>query len=186
MVFRQTCASLLLGIAICVGLFIGCSHEHSPALIPYPGATDISFRELGGADHVTYHVNTKFPAPEVIGAISDKLKKGGWKASEHDELNPQMPSIQVATWVHGIVGSGQKERCAERWIGDWRNESGDFARYSFTYFYPPPEAEDEFPVCKFNRSILARLEVDGDYMPAPVFRNFMRVVDEFEKKHPNR
>jgi hypothetical protein len=76
MVFRQTCVSLLLATAICAGLFIGCSHEHSAALIPYQGGTGISFRELGGADHVTYHVNTKFPAAELLGRVSDTRKRG--------------------------------------------------------------------------------------------------------------
>jgi len=132
MVFRQTGASLLLGIAICVGLFIGCSREHSAALTPYQGATGISFREFGGADHVTYHVNTKFPAAELIERISDKLAKEGWKGSQHDELNPGGYSGDIAVWKQRILGSGQKERCAEDWICDWRNAPGDFLRITLS------------------------------------------------------
>jgi hypothetical protein len=99
-VFRQTCASLLLGIAICAGLFIRCSHEHSVALIPYQSATDISFREFGSADHVTYHVNTKFPAAEVIERISDKLTEEGSQSSQRDEFNPGGYSGDIAMWRH--------------------------------------------------------------------------------------
>ncbi len=187
MVFRQTGASLLLGIAICVGLFIGCSREHSAALTPYQGATGISFREFGGADHVTYHVNTKFPAAELIERISDKLAKEGWKGSQHDELNPGGYSGDIAVWKQRILGSGQKERCAEDWICDWRNAPGDFLRYNLIYDCPVPDAgPNVVPTCKCDPSMLVDLEINGVYMPASVFRNLMRAFDEFEKKHPRK
>jgi hypothetical protein len=84
---------------------VGCSRPHSPALIAYPGASDVSFRESAGADHLTYHVNARFPAENVIGLVSKELQKDGWKISAHDDSNPDMPSIQVAAWADVIFGS---------------------------------------------------------------------------------
>jgi len=147
----------------------------------------VSVLKRGAADQVTYHLRTKFPAADVIGSISDKLAKEGWKASQRDELNPGGYSGDIAVWRQRILGSGQKERCAEDWIRDWRNAPGDFVRYDLVYDCPVPGVgPNEVPVCKCDRFVLLDLEVNGLYMRAPGFRNFMRAADEFEKKHPTR
>jgi hypothetical protein len=186
MAFPKRCTALLLGIAVVVGPCVGCSHEHPAALDPYQGATDVSFREFGGADHVNYHVNAKFPAADVIGSISEKLAKEGWRASQHDELNPGGYSGDIAVWRQRILGSGQKERCAENWTRDWRNAPGDFLRYELVYDCPVPEVANEVPVCRCDPSILHDLEVEGVYERASVFQEGMRAIEEFEKTHPRR
>jgi hypothetical protein len=169
----------LFAIGLCTGLLIGCSRPQSPALITYPGASDVSFRESAGADHLTYHVNARFPAENVIGLVSKELQKDGWKISAHDDSNPDMPSIQVAAWADVIFGSGESEQCAERWGADWRNESGDFVQYFFNYFYPMPDSP---PFCNRDKLTLTDLEVDAIYAPAPVFRRDLKVLEQFKKE----
>ena len=130
---------------------------------------------------MNYHVNAKFPAADVIGSISEKLAKEGWRASQHDELNPGGYSGDIAVWRQRILGSGQKERCAESWMRDWRSASGDFLRYGLVYECRVPEVANEVPVCKCDTSKLTDLEVNGVYMPAKTHQELLEAFDRFEK-----
>ena len=53
--------------------------EHTDAFIVYPRATRIWSGNVEGWSELTYHVKEAFPASSVIGWISYKLQKQGWR-----------------------------------------------------------------------------------------------------------
>jgi hypothetical protein len=107
--------------------------EHADAFIVCPRATRIWSRNVEGWSQLTYHVEETFPASSVIGYISYKLQKQGWQPQTHDFLNLELQTSQVRGWGEILEGPRIPGDCVHRWIGDWKDRSGNIVRYTFRY-----------------------------------------------------
>ena len=175
MIFRSTLLAFFACIVICAGLNNSGQQvegaEHPAALILYPDATAIKFDERGGADRLSYHVNSKYPATPVIELISNKLQEAGWKPLKYDVLNPHIPSSHVKGWQEFLQGT-KEPTCIHQWLGDWKDPSGNIVRYGFRYKHP-----------ECSTLTLTDLEVNAWYTTAAVVRQTLQGVEKFKKEH---
>lgn len=176
MLFRHTSLAFLFCIVICAGPHNGRqaveAAERPAALILYPDATGIQFDERGGADRLSYHVSSKFPAISIIQLISDKLGKGGWEALRYDFMNPNRPSSPLQGWQEFLDGTKKPALCVHQWLGEWKDASGNIVIYAFRYKQP-----------KCSTLALTDLEVTAWYTPADVVRRTQQALEKLKKDH---
>ena len=175
-IFRPTLLAFFVCIVIGAGPYNAGQQvegaEHPAALILYPDATAIKFDERGGADRLSYHINSKYPATPVIELISNKLQNAGWKPLRYDVLDPHIPSSHVKGWQEFLQGTKEPILCIHQWLGDWKDPSGNIVSYGFRYKNP-----------KCNTLTLTDLEVNAWYTSAAVVRQTLEDVEKFKKDH---
>ena len=187
MVSRRAQVALLLTMLVCSGLHNGGQQladaaESSTALLLDPSATDVLSSERGGTDQLSYHVDAKFPASNVIGWISQKLREAGWQPLAYDFLNPKIPSSQVRGWEEFLDGTSQPMSCIHQWLGNWKDASGDIVTYAFRYTQVGCSASElSDPEVVSN---LTDLQVAAIYSPAAVAQQQLQAAEQFEKEHP--
>lgn len=174
MQFRMVRATLLFVSGICAtvqcGVLRANAAEHPKVLLVYPHATGVSHSANGPSDQLTYHVEVKFPASNVIGWISYKLQKEGWEPLTNDFSNPQLPSSHVRGWGEVLYGPNRPGNCVHVWMGDWSNPSGDIVHYDFRYEQGErctPDATD--------------LKVTAMYVPSAAAQRARQVMEDYMK-----
>src|SRR6266481_7679462 len=56
-----------------------------------PGATGVKQSIFQGKDQIIYHLQSEYPADDVLRTISVRLKNLGWEPLKEDWLNPGLP-----------------------------------------------------------------------------------------------
>jgi hypothetical protein len=135
-------------------------------LNPLKGAEKVRY-DKGAYDslHVAYGLKEKYPAKDVLGQISGRLKKLGWEPLKEDWLNPGTPSSHVSGWGEYVDGTVEPERQEHHWLAQWKNRAGDVVVYSFTYSYPRQGKPD-----------LQSLWVNGSWYPASALSKMRAVI----------
>jgi hypothetical protein len=176
MLHRPVHTAFLLFIAICASLRGGLviAAEPSDALLTSPNATNVWTGTVGWSDQLTYHVDAKFPAAEVIDSISHKLQKAGWEPLKYDFLDPALPSSQVSGWQEFPHGIKDPKLCVHQWLGDWKDAAGNIVRYTFRYKHPGCDTSD-----------LKDLEVSAAYVRAAAVQQARQMFKQLEKQHTN-
>jgi hypothetical protein len=177
MVFRHTLLAFFIYVVICVGARGPWQEveaaKRPAALILYPDAKAIKFDERGSAARLSYHVNSKYPATPVIDLISNKLQKDGWKPLKYNFMNPNLPSSHVTGWQEFLRGIKEPVPiCVHQWLGDWKDASGNFVTYAFSY-----------KQSKCSTLGLTDLEVNAVYTPADAARKMQRAFEKWKKDH---
>lgn len=175
-VIRRARVGLLLFFVTFAGLQSGrqqlVSAAENPALIVYPGSTDVRTGTRGQMDQLSYDVLAKFPASHVIIWISHKLEKAGWEPLKYDFLNPGLQSSQVTGWTYFWDGRKEPVLCVHQWLGQWKDAAGNFVDYGFRYKQSDCGTSD-----------LTDLEVNAEYIPAVAFRQEQQMLEEWKKEH---
>ncbi len=163
---RHSSRVILLMTALSVSLVFGCNQqqgqskgEYSDSLIVHPRANDVRFSKHKGTDQLTYRVEEKFPASDVIGWISKKLRENGWEALAYHYLSPHLLSSHVKGWTKFIDATKSTKQIVHSWAAEWKDRSENVVHYALQYRYP----EDGNPN-------LTELEVIAVYTPARLAR----------------
>jgi len=146
--------------------------KHSDALLVYPGATQVSFKDVGPLPELSYSVAAKYPAPEVIRWISSRLEDRKWRPLKHDLLNPDLPSSEVAGWSHFVDPKYPGRKYTYSWAGHWMDAAGNAVSYILQY-HSPREGEPES----------ADLQVLAVYSTADVVKIRRKWFEEIRKKY---
>jgi hypothetical protein len=101
-----------------------------------PGATGFKQSIFQGKDQIIYHVETEYPADEVLSAITGRLKQLGWEPLKEDFLNPGLPTSQVRGWTYFVDSTMKPATSVHAWNGQWQNTSHDILTYILTYECP--------------------------------------------------
>ncbi len=95
-----TLAAMLLLAAL-----VGCVPEKAAApqaLVVYPEAEAVAFRQFGEIWQVYYEVPVAYPAESVLKHINASLERASWQPLKNDFLNPHLPSSPLT------CGSGKR------------------------------------------------------------------------------
>lgn len=101
-----------------------------------PGATGIKQSIFQGKDQIIYHVQSEYPADDVLSTISIRLKKLGWEPLAEDWLNPGLPSSRVRGWVYFEDATTKPATSVRAWGEDWENSTHDILSYMLDYTCP--------------------------------------------------
>jgi hypothetical protein len=101
-----------------------------------PGATGVKQSTFQGKDQIIYHLQSEYPADDVLGTISVRLKQLGWEPLKEDWLNPGLPSSHVRGWVYFEDPTTKPATSVRAWNGDWENGNHDILTYMLTYTCP--------------------------------------------------
>jgi hypothetical protein len=101
-----------------------------------PGATGITQSVFQGKDQIIYHLQAEYPADDVLGAISGRLKQLGWEPLKEDWINPGLPSSLVRGWAYYEDSTTKPASSVRTWSADWENSSHDILTYMLDYTCP--------------------------------------------------
>ena len=171
---------LLLILSLMLSACAGCRDlgTHPACLVVLANARDVYYSDRGGDKQVTYKFAQKYPAKGALKAISDRLAHAGWKPLKKTFLNRD-PSSRTVGWfrLRGIWSTASHTKRFMRWIGDWKNASGDIVMYDLDYRWPmevalryvgPPDIHNLFGPPD-NDTLL----VVATYMPAELAKRMI-------------
>lgn len=108
--------------------------KYSDSLLVAPSGNDakyLSYRD--GRQQLTYAVDSKYPAENVLSFLSTELQKRGWKPLREDFLNPGLPSSHVRGWVMFKDATQTTTATVWAWTADWENMTHDITMYALKY-----------------------------------------------------
>lgn len=108
----------------------------SSFFVVVPGATGVEQSIFQGKDQIIYHVQSEYPADEVLSAIRARLKKLGWEPLKEDWLNPGLPSSHIRGWTYYEDETTKPATSVRAWHADWENKTHDILTYSLDYTCP--------------------------------------------------
>jgi len=100
------------------------------------GATGVKQSAFQGKDQIIYHVQSEYPAGDVLDAIGVRLKKLGWEPLKEDWLNPGLPSSRVRGWSYFEDSTTKPATSVRAWHEDWENGAHDILTYMLDYTCP--------------------------------------------------
>ena len=101
-----------------------------------PGATGVKQSIFQGKDQIIYHLQSKYPADDVLRTISVRLKNLGWEPLKEDWLNPGLPSSHVRGWTYFEDETTKPATSMRAWNADWENGAHDILTYILEYRCP--------------------------------------------------
>lgn len=101
-----------------------------------PRATGVKQSVFQGKDQIIYHVETDYPADDVVSAITGRLRQLGWEPLKEDFLNPGQPTSQARGWTYFVDSTTKPPTSVHAWNGEWQNTSHDILVYFLTYKCP--------------------------------------------------
>ena len=107
-----------------------------PYFVVVSGAREIKQTKVRGSDQVSYRVEAKYPASDVLVTIKKRLKQTSWTPLSEDWLNPGLPSSHVRGWTYFDDETTRPRTNVHQWLADWTNRSGDILRYQLEYRCP--------------------------------------------------
>jgi len=118
--------------------------QHSPNrdgktpsfFVVVPGATGVKQSIFQGKDQIIYHVQSEYPADDVLSTISVRLKKRGWRPLREDWLNPGLPSSRVRGWSYFEDATRKPATSVRAWSENWENRTHDILVYMLDYTCP--------------------------------------------------
>ncbi len=156
-------------------LMIGCTQpqvsqapEFAPALIVFPGATNVK-RTDENAGVVVYDLNEPYPAPNTIAALRTKLEKEmDWKPLTEDVLNPGLRLSFSRGWSE-FASSIPGPEYVYQWFAQWEDASGRVAWYILSY--------DGTEISKGNFHPEGHLRVRATILSAEEVRRIRGIAD---------
>ncbi len=137
---RKIISTILLYLVVSLNI---CSSvqatEYPDSLFTVDEAFDVHFTKLHGTDQLSYHIDAKYPALDVIVNIKAQLAELGWIPLEESFLNPGIPTSHVRGWSNFEDATGERLRVVYSWWGDWTNDRGEIVTYVLRYDYPKNE-----------------------------------------------
>ncbi|MGD0215647.1 MAG: hypothetical protein ABSB87_20685 [Terriglobales bacterium] len=136
---RFACFVVLIFACIC-----SCWCQQSPNgdgktpsfFVVVPGATGVTQSIFQGKDQIIYHVQSEYPADNVLSTISARLKKLGWEPLREDWLNPGLPSSHIRGWTYFEDETTKPATSVRAWGAQWENGDHDILEYSLEYRCP--------------------------------------------------
>jgi hypothetical protein len=107
-----------------------------PELLVPSSATSVKARSERDAAAVEFELAAPYPATEFLGRVGTHLQKLGWRPTESDFLNPEVPSSHVRGWTYFYDRTASPPGGVHQWLGDWRNGAGDWVSYALRYSSP--------------------------------------------------
>jgi hypothetical protein len=101
-----------------------------------PRATGVKQSIFQGKDQIIYHVQSEYPADDVLRTIGVRLKNLGWKPLKEDWLNPGLPSSLVRGWTYYEDETTKPATSVRVWGADWENGAHDILSYDLEYRCP--------------------------------------------------
>ncbi len=101
-----------------------------------PGATRVKQSIFQGKDQIIYHLQSEYPADDVLRTISVRLKNLGWEPLKEDWLNPGLPSSHVRGWTYFEDETTKPATSVRAWNADWENGAHDILTYILEYRCP--------------------------------------------------
>jgi hypothetical protein len=98
-----------------------------------PRATGVKQSVFQGKDQIIYHVQSEYPADDVLSRISARLKKLGWEPLKEDWLNPGLPSSHIRGWTYYEDETTKPATSVRAWNADWESSTHDILIYILDY-----------------------------------------------------
>ena len=109
------------------------SVRHHPSLIVLPRASHLrSTSDYDGV--VRYELKVAHPATSVIEAITDVLRRQGWKPRPFSLSDPGIPTSHLDGWGEYV---DQSNRLVQTWHGEWSISTGEHVEYTLSYQLSP-------------------------------------------------
>jgi len=138
--FSFRCRSALLVLVPCVSAWCQQSKHaaetHPSFFVVARGATEVKQNSSLGKDQIAYSIQAPYPAADVLGTITVRLKQRGWKPLEESWLNPGLPSSHVRGWTYFEDQTTKPATSVRAWQGDWENGAHDILTYILEYRCP--------------------------------------------------
>ena len=118
------------------------SNRYPNILIVLPNAmkvTNSKYNDTFESYELSYELNVKFPAAEIIDEVSKRLKDQGLEPSKYDFINPGKESSQSMGWTHFGRKSGRDQGSDQnvfQWIAEWQDKDKNIIWYAFIYTEP--------------------------------------------------
>ncbi len=128
-----TLAAMLLLAAL-----VGCVPEKAAtpqALVVYPNAEAVAFRQFGEIWQVYYEVPVAYPAESVLKHINASLERASWQPLKNDFLNPHLPSSHQKGWDSYLDATTKPATKVHQWLAQWKNPRGDVVSFALQYRY---------------------------------------------------
>lgn len=119
--------------AQCLSQQAGWKTEHHDTMVVPPNATDVSFRERGFQDELTYTVDEPYPAQNFVDGLCEQMRLKGWHPGVEDVCTkPEWE--KVPPWQKVPSPSAVKYRVSV-WFGksDDDHPNGETASYDLEY-----------------------------------------------------
>jgi hypothetical protein len=101
-----------------------------------PGAIQVKRNSSPGKDVIAYRIQAPYPAVDVLGTITERLKQSGWNPLKEDWLNSGLPSSHVRGWTYFEDDATKPATSVRSWNGDWENGDHDILTYRLEYRCP--------------------------------------------------
>jgi len=158
---------VLLAFLVDESRTLGSASEQPDALLEYPYSTRVERTTRSGIDELSYHVEAKFPARDVIAWISEQLQRSNWQPLDYDFMNPKL-DVPVRRW-NQIRDIRTPDLCIYAWGGYWEDAANNVVMYGFRYHDP-----------QCHPISVTDLEVIAAYLPAAVAKQLQKTPQQFE------
>ena len=74
---------------------------------------------------VTYTADVKYPAPEVIAEILERITEAGWREVREDSSEPFLDEVHSLGWVFYVDSTKHPEQGVYQWTREWENADAD-------------------------------------------------------------
>lgn len=101
-----------------------------------PGASGVKQSTFQGQDQIIYHIQSEYPADDVLNTIRVHLKKLGWEPLKEDWLNPGLPSSHIRGWTYYEDETTKPATSVRAWGAQWENGAHDILEYGLEYRCP--------------------------------------------------
>jgi hypothetical protein len=163
MPMRSSLAAVVLVFLVCHTVLCqqvgNATRTANSCLVLISGATNVKHYNLPGLrKQLSYHIQSPYPADEVLDTIKQKLQLDGWKPLRADFLNPKLPSSHVRGWDYYQDQATKPVTSVWAWQADWKNIKGEIVTYRLEYRCPDS-------ICSSTEN-LRDLQVIAIYVPA--------------------
>lgn len=108
--------------------------DYPVSLIHARGARSLAYYpDQFGGRYVTYILDQKYPAHNVIELFRTSLKRQGWKALKEDSLNPGTPTSHVRGWTKYRDATRNPALFTFAWKSAWTDEHGNITDVGLYY-----------------------------------------------------